>query len=743
MVSILEAKKLLQGVLIQRPDVVGVGVNYDTDAIRVYVNTDDVTELLPPIPSSMSGFPIEIIQIPNIKTLSSFGYRGDKFRPVVGGVSAAHPNVTAGTIGAIIIDGNTGNKLLLSNNHVFANSDSIDDPGATKGDPIYQPGCFSEDTRVLTRGGFKYFYELCYDDEICTLNPESRKIEYYTPTKIHKYMYNGDMVLFSGQMYDQLVTPNHNLVVIPEYRNEIEFITPRELIRGIRNVGSKHRGRKSSISHGSLQFVKNGIWDGVDVDTFNIPPVCTVSGKSKGIVTFDMDVWLSFFGWYLSEGSLGGSYNESVGNYRISIRQMNRKSLDEIAGIISDMGFSPYVRYNHGSIEFHSKELHAYLRQFGYADSKFIPPELKELSPRYLRILMKSLFRGDGSFVKSRCDQWNDNNIGEFRRYYTVSRQLSEDVAEIALKCGYGISIRKRENFSNKFTSSRGGTPVGTRYKDAYVVGVSCRNLTPRITKKPEVVVYNGFVYDVTVKNHILMVERNGKSMWSGNSYDGGVPADTVATLLKWIPFSAQDDVNIVDAAIAMPTDQSLVSPYILADIGGDLIQIKGVRSVSSKIPVKKYSRTTDVRRGMIVDWDFTVSVEYEDGRDHTFVDQILVGIETGGGDSGSILLDEDDYAVGLIFAGGTDASGRYFGVANKIRNVLAMLGGDINIMNGLSPSYITEPKPTITMEDVSARSMAAEETPNIGGIPVIDIAIAGIGIVGAAALWKHLNNRK
>ena len=172
-------------------------------------------------------------------------------------------------------------------------------------------------------------------------------------------------------------------------------------------------------------------------------------------------------------------------------------------------------------------------------------------------------------------------------------------------------------------------------------------------------------------------------------------------------------------------------------------LEIKGVRSVSSKIPVKKYSRTTDVRRGMIVDWDFTVSVEYEDGRDHTFVDQILVGIETGGGDSGSILLDEDDYAVGLIFAGGTDASGRYFGVANKIRNVLAMLGGDINIMNGLSPSYITEPKPTITMEDVSARSMAAEETPNIGGIPVIDIAIAGIGIVGAAALWKHLNNRK
>ncbi|MGH9184901.1 MAG: GDP-mannose 4,6-dehydratase, partial [Acidimicrobiales bacterium] len=35
---------------------------------------------------------------------------------------------------------------------------------------------------------------------------------------------------------------------------------------------------------------------------------------------------------------------------------------------------------------------------------------------------------------------------------------------------------------------------------------------------------YQGRVYDVTVPNHILLVRRNGKAMWSGNcgSYDGG-----------------------------------------------------------------------------------------------------------------------------------------------------------------------------------------------------------------------------
>ena len=364
MTSLLEAKKSLQGVLLQRPDVVGVGLNYDTKSIRVYVNTDDVKEHLDPIPPRMAGFPIEIIQIPNLKQLSTMGYRGERYRPVVGGVSASHPSVTAGTVGAILIDGNTGNKLLLSNNHVFANCDSLDQRGASIGDPIYQPGV-----------------------------------------------------------------------------------------------------------------------------------------------------------------------------------------------------------------------------------------------------------------------------------------------------------------------------------------------------------------------------------------YDGGTNQDIVATLMKWIPFANQDEMNIVDAALALPTDQSLVSPYILADPSDNLVQVQGVRPVSSAISVKKYSRTTDVKHGKIVDWDFTVAVEYEDGRSHNFTDQILVQIETEGGDSGSVLLDNDNYVVGLIFAGGTDAFGQYFGVANKIRNVLAMLGGNVDIMDGLSPAYITEPKPTLIVQDVSAHAESSDASDQ--SVTSAGMLIAGIGAVGALALWQHLNKRK
>jgi hypothetical protein len=57
-------------------------------------------------------------------------------RPVPIGVSTSHTSVTAGTIGVRVKD-KKGNLFLLSNNHVFANTNN-----AAAGDKILQPGVF-------------------------------------------------------------------------------------------------------------------------------------------------------------------------------------------------------------------------------------------------------------------------------------------------------------------------------------------------------------------------------------------------------------------------------------------------------------------------------------------------------------------------------------------------------------------------------------------------------------------------
>ena len=60
----------------------------------------------------------------------------ERFRPnIPAGVSIGHYAVTAGTLGAVVFDNNTGEPLILSNNHVLANSNQ----GAI-GDAILQPG---------------------------------------------------------------------------------------------------------------------------------------------------------------------------------------------------------------------------------------------------------------------------------------------------------------------------------------------------------------------------------------------------------------------------------------------------------------------------------------------------------------------------------------------------------------------------------------------------------------------------
>jgi len=83
------------------------------------------------VPTSIGGMPVEIEEVGEIVTQL---YNRRYARPVRCGVSIGHPQVTAGTLGCLVVLRN--NKLcLLSNNHVIANSNN-----ARIGDPIIQPG---------------------------------------------------------------------------------------------------------------------------------------------------------------------------------------------------------------------------------------------------------------------------------------------------------------------------------------------------------------------------------------------------------------------------------------------------------------------------------------------------------------------------------------------------------------------------------------------------------------------------
>ncbi len=83
------------------------------------------------IPFSYRDIRTDVIEVGEIKALAYDG----RYRPAPGGVSIGHYMITAGTLGTVVFGNLTGNRYLLSNNHVFANSND-----AEIGDAIFQPG---------------------------------------------------------------------------------------------------------------------------------------------------------------------------------------------------------------------------------------------------------------------------------------------------------------------------------------------------------------------------------------------------------------------------------------------------------------------------------------------------------------------------------------------------------------------------------------------------------------------------
>ena len=133
----------LEKIAFTKPNVVGVGIGYKVTSGR---KTKDIVPVVMVekkkplaalrandlLPTTIDGINTDVIEVGRIVALKA---RTDKWRPAPGGVSIGHCKITAGTLGILVAERVTGTKLILSNNHVLANSND-----AEIGDAIYQPG---------------------------------------------------------------------------------------------------------------------------------------------------------------------------------------------------------------------------------------------------------------------------------------------------------------------------------------------------------------------------------------------------------------------------------------------------------------------------------------------------------------------------------------------------------------------------------------------------------------------------
>lgn len=356
---------------------------------------------------------------------------------------------------------------------------------------IVDEACFDNQTDVLTDQGWKRFSDLVGSERMLTMNPETMSCEYRLPTKYTRVRFDGHLFAYSHRTIDFAITPNHRLLF------------KRQTSDGKYGTSTlKWDSRKvSEITSNSFHIPRMLKNNASDVAAFVFPDLVDRYGRKLPDVSVDMDVWVDFLGWYLSEGSLARRHGKA---YSVVLSQHSQKGREKIVQVVERLGFQFSV-FKH-SICVNSWRLCSIVEKYGSGfNGKRVPRYVMGLSPRQIRIFLDSYLAGDG-YIKRGC-----------RIIYTSSCLLADDLQELIILSGEYASVHKRKLMGVRSwihdhyaTSSCDGYVVAEYKQKSYAKVVRSR------MSRPE---YHGDVFCVTVPPyHLLYVRRNGKCHWSGNS---------------------------------------------------------------------------------------------------------------------------------------------------------------------------------------------------------------------------------
>lgn len=245
------------------PNVIGVGVGYkkrsqeDTDepAVIFFVDKKLPTEALGVdeiVPRKIGRSCTDVVEVGEMRFLA----RTDKLRPAAPGSSIGHHKVTAGTFGAVVRDRGSQALLILSNNHVLANSSNGVDGRAAPGDPIYQPGVYDGGSEKDLIGYLERFIPI----ESFSKNPDCKMAAMGVRAAnavIHAFRPNYQMRLeklgATNQVDCAVACPTNPQEITPEI---MELGRVNGIIDVEPGMKVKKSGRTSGVTKGKVTAIK-------------------------------------------------------------------------------------------------------------------------------------------------------------------------------------------------------------------------------------------------------------------------------------------------------------------------------------------------------------------------------------------------------------------------------------------------------------------------------------------------------
>ncbi len=341
--------------------------------------------------------------------------------------------------------------------------------------------CYDDKTEILTENrGWQFFKNLSFDDKVATLK-ENKYTVYEKPTYYYSDDYNGEMIGVKNENMDLLVTPDHNLWV--------------SRINGKTKERSKWHLQRAGDIFGktNFEFKTSADWRG---------------GKAN-----NTNDYFEFLGFWFAEGHAAIYRHGGYKRYCLIVSQ--KKYVDYVEDLLKRNNFK-YSMLDKGdknynfriSIDDRVRKIIEKLKEYGKAKTKFIPLWIKNAPKSYLRSFIHGFVVGDGHYSGNKHDT---------TRAWTTSKQLADDLQEIAFKAGYAVIVNKTKKiYSLTFLTLTRATPQPKKnhwYKKRY----------------------NGKIYCVEVSSHIVYVRRNGKPIWCSQT-NLQLKDTTIKTFQDWLP---------------------------------------------------------------------------------------------------------------------------------------------------------------------------------------------------------------
>lgn len=357
--------------------------------------------------------------------------------------------------------------------------------------------CFDDKTEILTqKRGWQLFKDLLPDDRVASL-VNNTELVFVEPMMYYSAPYEGDMIGYKNRNIDFLVTPDHHLYAT--------------MLNGRTKAMYGHKLYRASDIYGMTHYRLKA-----NAEIYN-----------GGYSEFSEKMF-EFFGFWFAEGYVGKYPRTDTAGFHWRFTVTQKDNEEYVRGLLSDCGFE-YGKNRGGSsaynysiyINNNIKALIEKLLPCGKATNKYLPEWIKSAPRSHLKAFLYGFEQGDGHTRKHKNDS---------TRLCTSSERLAHDLQEIIIKAGGSASICKN------ITKTREGSFRGCGVEFRVTVHQP-NQFMPNLSIKKQWYKqkYSGMVYCVEVPSHVVLVRRNNKVSWQGQSYRQLLDT-TIKTFHEWFP---------------------------------------------------------------------------------------------------------------------------------------------------------------------------------------------------------------